>query len=484
MTEKADIGLIGLAVMGQNLVLNMNDHGFKVAVYNRTVSLVDEFLEGNAAGTSIVGAHSLEELVDSLEKPRRVMLLVKAGQPVDDFIERLMPLLDQDDIIIDGGNSNYNDTIRRTKWVEENGLYYIGTGVSGGEEGARIGPSIMPGGSPEAWPWVRPILQAVSAKVEDGSPCCEWVGENGAGHFVKMVHNGIEYGDMQLICEAYQLMKDGLGLEHDRMHSIFAEWNEGELDSYLIEITRDILGFRDEDGEPVLEKILDTAGQKGTGKWTAISALEMGVPLSLIGEAVLARFLSALKDERVAAEKVLSGPRATFGGDVDVFVEDLRQALYASKIVSYAQGYMLMRAAAVEYGWNLNNGGIALMWRGGCIIRSAFLGKIKEAFDNDPALNNLLLDPYFSKQVQNAQAAWRRVVANAVALGVPVPALSSALAFYDGYRHGRLPANLLQAQRDYFGAHTYERVDKPRGEFFHTDWTGHGGDVTARTYQA
>ena len=484
MTEKADIGLIGLAVMGQNLVLNMNDHDFKVAVYNRTVSLVDEFLEGSAAGTKIVGAHSLEELVEALEKPRRVMLLVKAGQPVDDFIERLIPLLDQDDIIIDGGNSNYNDTIRRAKLVESKGLYYIGTGVSGGEEGARIGPSIMPGGSPEAWPWVQPIFQAVSAKVDGGSPCCEWVGENGAGHFVKMVHNGIEYGDMQLICEAYQLMHEGLGLGHDRMHKIFAEWNEGELDSYLIEITRDILGFRDEDGQPVLEKILDTAGQKGTGKWTAISALEMGIPLSLIGEAVLARFLSALKEERVAAEKVLSGPDTSFGGDVDEFINDLRQALYASKIVSYAQGYMLMRAAAVEYGWNLNNGGIALMWRGGCIIRSAFLGKIKEAFDNDPGLTSLLLDPYFTEQVQNAQAAWRRVVAKAVALGVPVPALSSALAFYDGYRHGRLPANLLQAQRDYFGAHTYERVDKPRGEFFHTDWTGHGGDVTARTYQA
>ncbi|MCG6950567.1 MAG: decarboxylating NADP(+)-dependent phosphogluconate dehydrogenase [Acidobacteria bacterium] len=484
MGDKAEIGLIGLAVMGQNLVLNMNDHGFKVAVFNRTLDVVDEFLAGNAAGRDIVGARSLEELVSLLEKPRRVMLLVKAGQPVDDFIERLIPLLDKGDIIIDGGNSNYNDTMRRAKWVESEGLNYIGTGVSGGEEGARHGPSIMPGGSPEAWPSVQPIFQAISAKVEDGSPCCEWVGENGAGHFVKMVHNGIEYGDMQLICEAYHLMKEGLGLDPRRMHEIFAEWNEGELDSYLIEITRDILGFRDEQGEPILEKILDTAGQKGTGKWTAMAALEMGIPLTLISEAVLARFLSALKDERIVAEGVLSGPDASFEGDVDAFIEDLRQALYASKIVSYAQGYMLMRAAAEEYGWNLNNGGIALMWRGGCIIRSVFLGEIKQAYDRDPALTNLLLDPYFSEQVENAQAAWRRVVARAVALGVPVPAMSSALAFYDGYRHGRLPANLLQAQRDYFGAHTYERVDRPRGEFFHTDWTGHGGDVTARTYQA
>jgi 6-phosphogluconate dehydrogenase len=481
---QADIGLIGLAVMGQNLVLNMNDHGFKVAVFNRTVSTVDEFLAGNAKDTEIVGARSVEELVDALAKPRRVMLLVKAGQPVDDFIELLIPLLDEGDIIIDGGNSNYNDTIRRTAWVESKGLMYIGTGVSGGEEGARHGPSIMPGGSPDAWPHVKPIFQAVSAKVEDGSPCCDWVGENGAGHFVKMVHNGIEYGDMQLICEAYQLMKEGLGLDHDRMHQTFAEWNEGELDSYLIEITRDILGYRDEDGEPVLEKILDTAGQKGTGKWTAMSALDMGIPLTLIAEAVLARFLSALKDERVAAEKVLSGPEPVFDGNPEAFLEDLRQALLAAKIVSYAQGYMLMRAAAKEYGWNLNNGGIALMWRGGCIIRSVFLGKIKDAFDRDPELSNLLLDPYFTEQVEKAQAAWRRVVARAVEMGIPVPAMSSGLAFFDGYRHGRLPANLLQAQRDYFGAHTYERVDRPRGEFFHTDWTGHGGDVTARTYQA
>ncbi|MEJ2189771.1 MAG: decarboxylating NADP(+)-dependent phosphogluconate dehydrogenase, partial [Acidobacteriota bacterium] len=460
---KADIGLIGLAVMGQNLVLNMNDHGFKVAVYNRTTSVVDEFLEADAKGTEIVGTHSLEELVGALETPRRVMLLVKAGQPVDDFIERLIPLLDAGDIIIDGGNSNYNDTIRRSARVESEGLLYIGTGVSGGEEGARHGPSIMPGGSPAAWPHVQPIFQAIAAKVEDGSPCCEWVGENGAGHFVKMVHNGIEYGDMQLICEAYQLMHEGLGLDHDRMHEVFAEWNEGELDSYLVEITRDILGFRDEDGDPVVEKILDTAGQKGTGKWTAVSALEMGVPLTLIGEAVLARFLSALKDERAAAAEVLSGPDASFEGDVDAFIDDLRQALYAAKIVSYAQGYMLMKAAAEAYGWKLNNGGIALMWRGGCIIRSAFLGKIKEAFDRNPELRNLLLDPYFKEQIENAQEAWRRAVSRAVQLGIPVPAMASGLAFFDGYRSCRLPANLLQAQRDYFGAHTYERVDAPRG---------------------
>jgi 6-phosphogluconate dehydrogenase len=483
MTD-ADIGLIGLAVMGQNLVLNMNDHGFTVAVFNRTVSTVDDFINGSAKGTRIIGAHSLEELVGTLKRPRRVMLLVKAGQPVDDFIETLIPLLEAGDIIIDGGNSNYNDTIRRTATVESHGLLYIGTGVSGGEEGARRGPSIMPGGSPDAWPHVQPIFQAVSAKVEDGSPCCDWVGENGAGHFVKMVHNGIEYGDMQLICESYQLLKEGLGLDHDAMHQVFTEWNAGKLDSYLIEITRDILGFRDEAGEPLVEKILDTAGQKGTGKWTAMSALDMGIPLTLIGEAVLARFLSALKDDRVAASKVLRGPDSSFNGDQKAFIDDLREALYAAKIVSYTQGYMLMRAAAKEYGWTLNNGGIALMWRGGCIIRSVFLGRIKDAFEREPSLSNLLLDPYFKEQVESAQAAWRRVVMQAVRLGIPVPAMASALAFYDGYRHARLPANLLQAQRDYFGAHTYERVDEPRGSFFHTDWTGHGGDVTARTYLA
>jgi 6-phosphogluconate dehydrogenase len=482
--SKADIGLIGLAVMGQNLVLNMDDHGFKVAVFNRTVSVVDEFVNGNAKGTEVVGAHSIEELVGMLKRPRRVMLLVKAGQAVDDFIEKLIPHLEAGDIIIDGGNSNYQDTIRRTAYVESKGLLYIGTGVSGGEEGARHGPSIMPGGSPAAWPHVKPIFQAVAAKVEDGSPCCDWVGENGAGHFVKMVHNGIEYGDMQLICESYDLMKDALGMSADEMHQVFAEWNKGKLDSYLIEITRDILGFKDEDGEPIVEKILDTAGQKGTGKWTGISALEMGIPLSLIMEAVLSRSLSALKEERVAASKVLTGPTSQFDGDKAAFVNDIREALYASKIVSYTQGYMLMRAAAAEYKWNLNYGGIALMWRGGCIIRSVFLGKIKEAFDKNPELNNLLLDPYFKEQVGAAQAAWRRVVAKAVEMGISVPAMSSALAFFDGYRRERLPANLLQAQRDYFGAHTYERVDRPRGQFFHTNWTGHGGDVTARTYVA
>jgi len=482
--KKADFGLIGLAVMGQNLVLNMNDHGFKVAVYNRTVSKVDDFINGNAKGTDVVGTHSIEELASVLEKPRRVMLLVKAGKPVDDFIELLLPHLEKGDIIIDGGNSNYNDTIRRTAYVESKGLLYIGTGVSGGEEGARFGPSIMPGGSPEAWPYVKEIFQAISAKVDDGSPCCDWVGENGAGHYVKMTHNGIEYGDMQLICEAYDLMKHVLGMSNQEMHEVFAEWNEGKLDSYLIEITRDILGYQDENGEYVIDKILDTAGQKGTGKWTAISALEMGIPLTLISEAVLARFLSALKAARVEASAVLTGPTVEFTSGKQAFIQDIHDALYASKIMSYTQGYMLMRAAAAEYDWNLNYGGIALMWRGGCIIRSVFLGKIKEAFDKDADLSNLLLDDYFKAEVDASQAGWRRVVAKAVEAGIPVPAMSSALAFYDGYRRDRLPANLLQAQRDYFGAHTYERIDKPRGEFFHTNWTGTGGDVTSSTYNA
>jgi 6-phosphogluconate dehydrogenase len=484
MTARADIGLIGLAVMGQNLVLNIDDHGYTVAVFNRTVSKVDEFVNGIARGTKVIGTRSIEELASVLKKPRRIILLVKAGQAVDDFVEMLIPHLETGDIIIDAGNSNFNDTIRRTAHLESKGLLYIGTGVSGGEEGARHGPSIMPGGSPAAWPHVKPIFQAIAAKVEDGSPCCDWVGENGAGHFVKMVHNGIEYGDMQLIGEAYHLMREGLNMGADEMHTVFAEWNRGKLDSYLIEITRDILAFKDVDGQPIVDKILDAAGQKGTGKWTAIAALDAGIPLTLIGEAVFARCLSALKEERVAASSALSGPTARYDGNRQAFVNDVREALYASKIVSYTQGYMLMRAAAVERKWNLNYGGIALMWRGGCIIRSAFLGKIKEAFDGNPALTNLLLDPYFREAVETAQQAWRRVVAVAVGLGIPAPAMSSALAFYDGYRHGRLPANLLQAQRDYFGAHTYERVDRPRGEFFHTDWTGRGGAVTATTYTA
>jgi len=494
MTEaQADIGLIGLAVMGQNLVLNMNDKGFTVAVFNRTVSKVDDFLAGPAAGRdTILGAHSIEELVASLKRPRRVMLLVKAGAPVDAFIDKIVPHLEAGDIVIDGGNSNFNDTIRRCKKVEDAGLLYIGTGVSGGEEGARHGPSMMPGGSPAAWEHVKGIFQAVSAKVDDpatgqGEPCCDWVGQGGAGHFVKMVHNGIEYGDMQLICEAYSLMK-AIGMTAGEMSEVFARWNEGELDSYLIEITRDILGQVDpETSEPIVEKILDTAGQKGTGKWTAITALDLGQPLTLIGEAVFARCLSALKDERVAASKKLRGPRAIFRGDAEKrekFIEDIRQGLYASKICSYAQGYQLLREAATEFGWDLNYGGIALMWRGGCIIRSQFLGKIKEAFSRRKKPVNLLLDPYFKTAVRKAQRSWRKVIREAVRIGIPMPAFSSALAYYDGYRSERLPANLLQAQRDYFGAHTYERVDRPRGEFFHTNWTGTGGDTTASTYDA
>jgi len=482
MAEQMDIGLIGLAVMGENLVLNMESKGFGVAVFNRTVSKVDAFMEGRAKGKNVVGCHSIEELAANLKRPRKVMMLVKAGPAVDSFIEMLLPHLEEGDIIIDGGNTHFPDTIRRTEYVESKGLQYIGTGVSGGEEGALLGPSIMPGGSPAAWDHVKPIFQGVSAKTADGDPCCDWVGEGGAGHFVKMVHNGIEYGDMQMICETYQLMKQGLGMSNQEMHEVFKEWNEGELDSYLIEITRDILGYKDEDGNEVVDLILDTAGQKGTGKWTAQAALDEGQPLTLIGEAVFARCLSAIKDERVHASTVLKGDVATFDGDKKAFIDDLRQALYASKIVSYAQGYQLMRAAAETYGWNLNNGGIALMWRGGCIIRSVFLGKIKEAFDKDPNLVNLLLDPFFTEAVQNAQGAWRRVIKTAVDLGVPVPATSSALSYFDGYRNGRLPANLLQAQRDYFGAHTYERVDKPRGEYFHTNWTGRGGTTAASEY--
>jgi len=481
---KGDIGLVGLAVMGENLILNMESKGFTVACFNRTVSKVDNFMNGRAKGKNIIGCKSIEELCASLKKPRKVMLMVKAGPAVDAFIEQVLPHLEDGDIIIDGGNSHFPDTIRRTEYVESKGKLYIGTGVSGGEEGALTGPSIMPGGSPKAWESVKGIFQKIAAHTADGDPCCDWVGENGAGHFVKMVHNGIEYGDMQMICETYHMMKEGLGMTNQQIHEIFAEWNTGKLDSYLIEITRDILGYKDEDGKEVVDLILDTAGQKGTGKWTAIAALDVGQPLTLIGEAVFARCLSALKDERVSASKVLSGPKQQFKGDKTAFVNDLEQALYASKIVSYAQGYQLMRAAAKQYNWNLNNGGIALMWRGGCIIRSVFLGKIKDAFDNNPDLVNLLLDPFFKDAVETAQDSWRRVVMAAVELGIPMPAIGSALAYYDGYRHARLPANLLQAQRDYFGAHTYERVDKPRGEFFHTNWTGRGGSTAASTYIA
>jgi 6-phosphogluconate dehydrogenase len=480
--SKADIGLIGLAVMGENLVMNMESKGFTVAVYNRSTEKVTNFVEGRAKGKKIIGTYSLQELADNLAKPRKVMIMVKAGQPVDDFIDLLIPYLEPGDIIIDGGNSHFPDTIRRTKYVESKGLLYIGTGVSGGEEGALLGPSMMPGGSPAAWPHVKPIFQSICAKVSDGSPCCDWVGEDGAGHFVKMVHNGIEYGDMQLICEAYQLMRDLLGMSADEMHEVFKEWNQGELESYLIEITRDILGYKDTDGQPIVDKILDTAGQKGTGKWTGIAALDEGVPLTLIGEAVFSRCLSAMKEERVAASKVLSGPKPKFEGDKQAFIQDIKSALYASKIVSYAQGYTLMRAAAKTYGWNLNYGGIALMWRGGCIIRSVFLGKIKEAYDKNKELSNLLLDPFFKEKVEAAQAGWRRVCAAALANGIPVPAFTTALCYFDGFRTEKLPANLLQAQRDYFGAHTYERTDKPRGEFYHTNWTGRGGNTSASTY--
>ena len=484
MAKKADIGLIGLAVMGENLVMNMESKGFTVAVYNRTVSKVDDFVAGRAKGKNIIGCHSIQELADNLERPRKVLMLVKAGQPVDDFIELLLPVLEPGDVIIDSGNSHFPDTIRRCQYVESKGLLYIGTGISGGEEGALKGPSMMPGGSEAAWPLVKPIFQAVSAKVEDGSPCCDWVGNGGAGHFVKMVHNGIEYGDMQLICEAYQLMKDLLGMSADEMHEVFDAWNKTELDSYLIQITSEILAKKDEDGQPLVDKILDTAGQKGTGKWTGIAALDEGVPLTLIGEAVFARCLSAMKAERVEASKAYNVQRGKFEGNRKEMIENIRKALLASKIISYAQGYVLMKVAAKNYGWKLNYGGIALMWRGGCIIRSTFLGKIKEAYDKNPELSNLLLDPYFKALIESLVPAWRQVVANAALCGIPTPAFSSALSYFDGYTTDRLPANLLQGQRDYFGAHTYERVDAPRGQFFHTNWTGEGGSTSASTYNA
>lgn len=481
--KKADIGLIGLAVMGENLAMNMASKGFSVAVYNRTVEKVTRFVEGRGAGMNVVGCVSLAELCDALKKPRRVMMMVKAGRPVDDLIEQLMAYLEPGDVIIDGGNAHYSDTARRCAYVESKGLLYVGTGVSGGEEGALKGPSMMPGGSAEAWPLVQPIFQAICAHV-DNAPCCEWVGEGGAGHFVKMVHNGIEYGDMQLICEAYHVMKHLLGMSAADMQQVFLRWNETELDSYLIQITGDILGTLDADGAPIVDKILDTAGQKGTGKWTAISALDEGMPLTLIGEAVFARCLSAMKEERTEASKMLTGPSPKFEGNREVFIEEIRQSLYASKIVSYAQGFQLMRSAAESYGWNMDYGKIALMWRGGCIIRSVFLEKIRDAFARDAGLVNLVLDPFFAEQLEKAQQGWRKVCAAAMLNGVPIPAFASALNWYDGYRSERLPANLLQAQRDYFGAHTYERVDRPRGTFFHTNWTGEGGDTAAGVYNA
>ncbi|MFW5871410.1 MAG: decarboxylating NADP(+)-dependent phosphogluconate dehydrogenase [Verrucomicrobiota bacterium] len=483
MSDKAKIGVVGLAVMGENLILNMESKGFTVACYNRTVSKVDNFVEGRARGKKIIGCRSVEEFVSNLEKPRRIMLMVKAGKPVDAFIEQVLPHLEEGDIVIDGGNSHFPDTIRRTKYLEEKGLQYIGTGVSGGEEGALKGPSIMPGGSSDAWPHVKEIFQSVAAKAPDGTPCCQWLGPDGAGHFVKMTHNGIEYGDMQLICEAYQLMSKGLGMSAAEMHEVFEDWNQGDLDSYLIEITSEILSKTDpETGKPMVDLILDTAGQKGTGKWTSQAGLDMGVGIPQIAEAVFARCLSAIKEERVAASEVLTGPDKKFSGDRDVFIKELRQAVYAAKICSYAQGFQLMRAAAAEYGWDLNYGDIALMWRAGCIIRARFLDKIKAAFDKNMELPNLLLDDYFKEVIDNSQAAWRNVVSAAIEMGIPVPAMGTALNYYDSYRCARLPANLLQAQRDYFGAHTYERLDKPRGEFFHTDWTGRGGKTSASTY--
>jgi len=474
MTKQAEIGLIGLGVMGRNLVLNMDDHGFTVAVYNRTISKVDDFLHGDAWGTNVIGTYSVNELAASLKRPRKVMIMVKAGVAAQKTVDSLIPCLDKGDVVINGGNENYKDSAAMAKLLESKGLLYVGCGVSGGEEGARLGPSLMPGGSAGAWPFIREIFQAIAAKVEDGSPCCDWIGEGGAGHFVKMVHNGIEYGDMQLISEAYDLMKSALGMSPGEIGDVFRRWNDGKLSSYLIEITAKILRFIDEDGQPLVDRILDVSGQKGTGRWTTAAALESGVPLTLIGEAVFARFLSSLKDDRRIAHKELSGPAVTFDGDREEFIEKIRLALYASKIISYTQGYMLLHAVSKQFDWKLNFGGIAQVWREGCIIRAAFLVKIKDAFDKDPALKNLLLDSYFKGQVISAQTGWRRAVSEGIRIGVPLPAMSSALSFYDGYRRERLPAGLVQAQRDWFGAHRYERIDRPRGRFFHTDWTQKG----------
>ncbi|GAB4229367.1 MAG: decarboxylating NADP(+)-dependent phosphogluconate dehydrogenase [Chlamydiales bacterium] len=478
----ADVGLIGLAVMGQNLVLNLHDHGYTVAVYNRTTSKVDEFLEDAAQETNVIGTHSLEEFIRSIKKPRKIILMIKAGSPVDATIESLLPLLEPGDIVIDGGNSLFTDTNRRCEWLDQKGILFVGAGISGGEEGARHGPSIMPGGNPKAWPHIKNMLQGIAAKVGDNQePCCDWVGEKGAGHYVKMVHNGIEYGDMQLIGEAFNMMRHALHLSCEEMADIFQQWNQGDLNSYLIEITADILRYK-ENGTPLIEKILDVAGQKGTGKWTCIDALNLGMPLTLIAEAVFARCLSALKEERIEASKVLKGPKTKLTVDREYFIQSLAQALYASKIISYAQGFMLMRESTAEYQWTINYGSVALMWRGGCIIRSQFLGKIKEAYDRNSQLNNLLIDEFFCEQLSQTQDGWRHIVSTAANLGIPIPCMSTALAFYDGYRSAQLPANLLQAQRDYFGAHTYERTDQPRGKFFHTNWTGKGGDVSSSSY--
>ncbi len=481
--QQADIGLIGLAVMGQNLVLNMNDHGYTVAVFNRTTSKVDDFLQGTAKGTSVLGSHSLKEFFSILKRPRKVMMMVKAGKAVDELIEECLPFLEKGDIVIDGGNSHYVDSERRDAKLKEKGVLFVGSGISGGEEGARHGPSIMPGGNPDAWPHVKEIFQSISAKAaEDKLPCCEWIGEGGAGHYVKMVHNGIEYGDMQLICEAYQILRDYLGLTPQELQEIFTHWNQGVLSSYLIEITGHVLAHKDTDGSCLVDHILDVAGQKGTGKWTGISALELGLPVTLIGEAVFARCLSSLKEERTAASRLYKKPVFAFSGDKKQLIEDVMQALYASKIISYAQGFMLMKAAAQEFHWHLDYGSIALIWRAGCIIRSRFLNDIKKAFVQDPQLPSLLLNPFFQGEIAKAESGWRRVVALSVQAGIPVPCFSTALAFFDGYRSEKLPANLLQALRDFFGAHTYERTDKPRGQFFHTNWTGSGGNVTAGSY--